>query len=166
MGRRQGGFTAVPHADFAGLLCLPLTRRELSALLLVARLTYGCRNARWARLTPADFAAVGIRADHAAEVLQSLLQRGLLGRNGLRDEYRLEGLDRSASDREAARRGMLTALVARQLRPPSHNGSRTVPKWEASPSRNGNASAVLVWRFDRSQRRFVAQMDAAIDKDR
>src|SRR5579871_6005610 len=99
--RNTGGFTALPRGMIDGFLTLPLTRRELSVLLLVARLTYGCRNARWARIAQADLAVVGIGANHAGEVLRSLLKRGLLERNGRRQEYRLGELSRAKGETEA-----------------------------------------------------------------
>lgn len=170
----DGGFTALPRRVLDLLLCLSLTRRELSVLLLVARLTYGCRGAAWARLSQADLAAVGIGANHAGEVLRSLLGRGLLQRNGNAPEYRLGGLERAEHEASGARIRRLDALVARQLRPPSQNGSpmlpetggRAFPKREVSPSRNGNPSGVVPWRFDPSRSRFVCQDAARIDNDR
>ena len=168
--RSASGFTALPHALLAVLLCLPLTRRELSVLLLVARLTYGCRNARWARLAHADLATVGIGASHAGEVLRSLLARGLLERSGRGQEYRLGDLGRALGDAERLRR--LGALVARQLRP-SQAKTPAVPKTvdgtlpfrDRYPSRNGSGAARTSWRFDRSQGRFVPRGEEAIDKD-
>ncbi|HLK55245.1 MAG TPA: hypothetical protein VKU00_01695, partial [Chthonomonadaceae bacterium] len=67
----------------------------------------------------------------------------------------------------------LELLVARHLQTSQNGnpalpktGGQTFPKREVSPSQNGNGSTVMVWRFDRSQGRFVAQVEAAIDKER
>src|SRR5579871_6835157 len=83
------GFTAIPRHMFDLLLCLPLNKRDLSILLLVVRLTYGCRGNRWARLRQADLSAIGIGPNHARECLCSLLDRKLLLRHGSADAYRL-----------------------------------------------------------------------------
>jgi hypothetical protein len=159
------------------LLCLALTRRELSVLLLVVRLTYGCRNARWARLRQSDLAAVGIGPNHAKETLDALLAGGLLIRNGAMPEYRLGELE-GAADRQAKERAVrLEGLVAAQVAESSRNGkvggqglpetgTRTFPFQELSPYRNGNASTVPAWSFDRSQGRFLQKEGRAIDNDR
>lgn len=160
-----GGFTAIPRRTLDALLCIPLTRRELTVLLLVARLTYGCRNLRWANLSQADLAAVGIGANHAGEVLRALIGRGLLERDGTGTRYRMGETAHASAGQGAGRERRLEALVARHLRPPPHNGNTMVPETggqrfperERSPSQNGNASSDSTWRFDRSRRGFVRE---------
>lgn len=171
--RSTSGFTAIPRGVIDGLLTLSLARREIAVLLLVARLTYGCRDARWARIAHADLAAVGIGANHAGEVLRALLARGILERNGRRHEYRLGDLGRPAREAGTDRLRRLGQLVARQLqgshfRNPAlpETGGPPFPKREVPPSRNGNTSTVTAWRFDRSQGRFILQVEPAIDNER
>jgi len=171
-----GGFAAIPRRTLDLLLCLPLTRRELSVLLLVARLTYGCRNAAWARLLQADLSAVGIGANHAHAVLEDLMSRHYLERRSGMPEYRLGNLEAGFNAVASGRAGRLEALVAVQLTGMPRNrklqgmavpdtGRLAVPKREVPSSQNGNASTVLVWRFDRSQRRFLSENKATIDKE-
>jgi hypothetical protein len=173
-GSFPGGFVAIPRRTLDLLLCLPLTRRELSVLLLVARLTYGCRNAAWARLLQADLTAVGIGAGHARAALEGLISRGFLERRNGTPEYRfgnLEGgFDAGASDRTGRLKGLVAAQLSRGY--PDGKGSVTregihaLPKREIPPYRNGNASTVPAWRFDRSQGRFLEDTAAPIDKER
>jgi hypothetical protein len=173
-GSVPGGFVAVPRRTLDLLLCLPLTRRELSVLLLVARLTYGCRNAAWARLLQADLTAVGIGAGHARAALNGLISRGFLERRNGMTEYRLGNLDGGLDPGALEKTGRLERLVAAQLAGSYRNGkagitkrgSRTFPEREVLPSRNGNTSTVPAWRFDRSKGRFLPEMGTAIDKER
>ena len=65
----RGSFVALPQDVMTRFLCLDLTRRELVVLLLVARLTYGCRGRVWTPLRGADLEVVGIGANHAKAVL-------------------------------------------------------------------------------------------------
>ena len=126
-----GGFVPLPRPLFDALLCdqdaLGFGVREVLLLLLIARLTYGCRSGAWAALPPAALAAVGIGRGHAREHLRRLLASGLMERNEESDEYRLcpalpEGM---AIDPE--RKEMLGALVGahlaltRRARPAEHS---------------------------------------------
>ena len=170
------GFTRIPHRTLDALLCLPLTRRELSVLLLVVRLTYGCRDAPWARLRQADLATIGIGAGHARQVLAGLLACGLLERHGSLPEYRIGHAEGMPEARSAGRAERLDRLVAAHLAGSYRNGNiegegvpetgtRMLPKREVPPYRNSNASTVPLWRFDRSQGRFLENKEARIDKD-
>jgi hypothetical protein len=160
---RNDGFTAIPRLLFDLLLCLPLTKRDLTILLLVARLTYGCRDAEWVSLKKADLAAVGIGSNHAKSCLQSLLVRKFLLRKGNCAEYRInDKLIATHLTNDAAKRlDRLSVLVGQQLAIPSRNGnslpdigSPLFPNGEVSPSQNGNISQSPGWSFSRSRRRF------------
>jgi hypothetical protein len=111
------------------LLCADLTKRDLLILLLVARLTYGCRGVHWASVRQRDLAAVGIGANHAQQCMQALLARGLLVQNGERPEYRL-AVAVPPPERNAftVRFEKLQAVVRRHLDESSRNGKEAVPK--------------------------------------
>jgi hypothetical protein len=169
-----GGFAAIPRRTLDLLLCLALTRRELSVLLLVARITYGCRNAAWARLLQADLSAVGIGAGHARAALEGLISRGYLERRDGTAEYRLGNLEGGFDAGASGRAKRLEGLVAAQLAGSYRNRktgvtksvSRPFPEREVLPSQNGNTSTSVPWRFDRSQGRFLPELESAIDKER
>ena len=115
--RHQAGFVPLPRPLFDGLLAADLTKRQLKVLLLVARLNYCCRDSAWAKLRPADLAAVGIGPSHAGASLKGLLAAEVLVQNGQRPEYRLNGL-------ALWPRQMLGPLVRRQLTGDSRAGNR------------------------------------------
>lgn len=83
------GFVAIPRGIFDLLLCQGLHKRELSLILLIVRLTYGCRNRSWAHLKQADLTVIGIGPTHAKTTITALLARNLIEQNGNRREYRL-----------------------------------------------------------------------------
>jgi hypothetical protein len=169
----RDGFTAIPRPVLDLLLCLPLSKRDLSILLLVMRLTYGCRNARWAHMKQVDLVAIGIGPTHARKCLQSLLSRKLLVQNGALPAYRLNASYQTSQIEKAteARLGRLTALVGYHLGT-SQNGNlspaelpllvtRTLPKGELYPYQNGNIRAASEWSFLRSSRRFEKDFDTS-----
>jgi hypothetical protein len=114
-----GGFVPLPRPFLDVLLCaqdvLGIGMREVLLLLLIARLTYGCRSRPWAALPPAALAAVGIGRSHAREYLRRLLDSGLIERNGGRDEYRLRSLAMPQETGLSERRRHLNALVCAHL---------------------------------------------------
>lgn len=158
---RQQGFTAVPNSLFEALLCLDLPRSELAAVLLVARLTMGCRNAEWARLRQGDLSAVKVGPGHARECLERLKERGLLEQNGDLPEYRLS-LPKTWDTADSERRRRLRVLIHYQLAESVNDttagspaGDPKVPVREQTASPQGSFSATSQWRFDRSKGRFV-----------
>jgi len=163
------GFTAIPHKTFDRLLCLDLSKRELLILLLVARLSFGCRSNGWIRLRQVDLQAVGIGATHARECLDSLLHRGLLLQHGYEPEFRLGNL---AGEEASRRRRRLEKLIGRQLAQASQNrnsakpsltttGTQFLPNEELSTYPNGKKTGTSGWQFDRSQSRFVKEKEAS-----
>ena len=167
----RDGFAAIPRPILDLLLCMPLSKRDLSILLLVIRLTYGCRNARWAHLKQADLAAVGIGPTHVKKCLQSLLSRELLVQNGARSEYRLNAPCQTSQIEKstAARLERLTILVGFHLRTsqkgnsspaePTKKVTRTLPKGELYPYQKGNIQAAKGWSFLRSSHKFEKDFD-------
>ena len=113
------GFVPLPRPFFDILLCdqdaLGLGLRDVLLLLLIARLTHGCRDVVWASLAPTHLAAVGIGRGHARECLDRLLGSGLVERNGDRDEYRLRSALPEGTASDGARKAVLGALVGRHL---------------------------------------------------
>lgn len=165
------GFTPLPRRTLDSLLCLDLSKRELLILLLVARLTYGCRGQPWIALRQTDLQVVGIGANHARDCLESLLGRGLLVQNESRPEYRLgELVDGEDTPRRLQR---LELLVVRQLINPSLQrnpstkrkpaypqlGSLPFQKAEPTLSIKGKKSDTSRWRFDRSASQFVRRVE-------
>lgn len=161
--QRNEGFTALPRSMLDRLLCLDLTKRELLVLLLVARLTYGCRGVRWAKVRQADLAAVGIGANHAKQCLQALLARGLLLQNGENPEYRLaSAVPPPERDAFTARFEKLQTAVRRHLDEASQNEKEGVPKMgsdvfpnrEENTSQKGKFPSLSGWDFNRSRGQF------------
>ena len=171
---RRDSFVAVPQPVMEWLLCLNLTQRELVVLLLVARLTYGCRNTAWASLRQADLTVVGIGANHAKEVLTRLLDRGLLIREGSDAKFRLGNPSTDATEDMTERRSQLARLVSRQLSESSRfrkgvvpsSGTEPLPNREEKPSANGNPSTGVTWRFSRSEGQFVRKNSGRIEIDK
>ena len=167
------GFIAFPRAIFDQLLCIDLTKRELSVCLLLARLTYGCRNAGWATLRQADLAAVGIGANHARACLERLLNKGGIACDAEGRSYQIaRGLVDAGNtmlSTESERVQGLASLIARQLahmkepRSPEM-GSRVFLKREEIASQNGNTSGTSVWKFSPSRQRFVRAADIAKER--
>ncbi len=174
----QGSFVALPQDVMTRLLCLDLTRRELVVLLLVARLTYGCRGKVWATLRGADLRVVGIGANHAKEVLARLIERGILVRGETATHYRLSVFVEEETERTetAERKELLKKLVRNQLakspkREPafsvnSPSEKNKFPKEEEITSLKGNTSTNVAWRFSRSQGRFLKENEGSIEKER
>lgn len=171
----QEGFCALPQRTMAQLLCLTLTRRELSTLLLVIRLTYGCRHQEWVILRPSHLGVIGIGANHAGETLTRLLTRGLLVQEGAEPRYRIGMLEGEKTDEHKVREAMLGNLVGRQLSPqngkvqkvePPLSVGEILPEGEKTGSRNENPSTRMVWRFSRSQSRFVQRIAPPIEKEK
>lgn len=173
---KRTGFTAVPHPILDLLLCLPLSKRDLSILLLVVRLTYGCRNCRWAHLRPVDLAAVGIGPTHARKCLQSLLTRKLLVQNASFPEYRLSiPYDTSLPETPPViRRGRLAALVGSHLVSSQKGiiapadtpkmGTLPLPKQEHGAYQTGSMRVASGWSYSPSKRRFEKDATCPIDK--
>lgn len=167
------GFTAIPRPIFDLLLCLPINKRDLTVLLLVARLTYGCRDRQWAHLKQADLITVGIGPTHAKSCLKSLLSRRLLIQNGTRLEFRLNVLEQTTHiEKETdVRLSRLTTLVSYHLGS-SQTGNispaslpKTVtpplPNEELYPYQNGNIQAASGWSFSHSSRQFEKDFDSS-----
>ena len=172
------GFTAIPRAVFDRLLCMDLTKRELAIVLLIMRLTYGCRNSSWAILRQADLAAVGIKANHAKACLEALLNKGVIAYDQACQAYQVvPNFARNTgnpSPEEGERTKHLSALVARHLtvtadaskHPIPKQGSPKFPFWEEIPSQNGNRSPRSLWQFSRSRQGFVRISELAKDRER
>ena len=170
---QRDGFIAVPQPVMEWLLCLNLTQRELVVLLLVARLTYGCRNGTWATLRQADLMAVGIGANHAKEALARLLKRGLLIQEGSDANYRLGNPSADDAEDMTERQAQLARLVSRKLSESSRfrkvvvpqSGTEAFPNREEKPSILGNPSTGVTWSFSRSEGQFVKKNTSRIDRD-
>lgn len=158
---RRQGFTALSNSLYEALLCLDLTRSELAVFLLVGRLTIGCRNAEWVRLSRSDLSAVKVGPGHAGECLDRLKERGLLEQNSDLPEYRLSLpnlWDEEASKRRQGLRGLVhrqLAVVINDSASGSPAGDPEVPVREQTTSPQGSFSDASPWRFDRSKSRFV-----------
>ena len=167
------GFTALPHSILDLLLCHSLSKRDLSILLLVVRLTYGCRNARWAHLRQTDLATVGISSNHAKDCLHSLLSRTILIQNGIEPEYRLNVafLAVHIETETSVRLDLLSGLIGRHLwnsqkgnfaaAPRPQKGTRLFPNREVFPSPKGNIAKASRWSFSRSSRQFEKDFDSS-----
>lgn len=171
--RHKGeGFTALPRVLLDMLLCSDLSKREILILLLIARLTYGCKGATWARVRHADLSLVGIGANHAKACLEALLVRDMLIQNEEKNEYQLNmaALQQNAVT-ATERLGRLSFLVSQHLRSASPNGKETVPSLgrrffpnrEETPSQNRKNPNATAWHFSRSKSRFVKTNESAID---
>lgn len=163
----QQGFTPLPRRALDHLLCLNLSKRELLILLLVARLTYGCRGRSWIRLRQADLQVVGIGANHARDCLESLLRQGQLVQNGIEPEYRLGEL--AGEENTTRRLQRLEMLVSSQLAQSSQKGKPSYPKSgtqtfhkeELTLSQKWKKASVSNWRFDRSRSQFVQMVEGS-----
>lgn len=83
------GFTPIPVRVLNGILAASLTELEIRILLLVCRLSYGCR-CHWATFILKDMLAIGIAENHASEIVNKLIRAGWLLRNPFnRYEYRV-----------------------------------------------------------------------------
>jgi len=138
------GFTKLPHYTLDALISNGLNKRELALALLIVRLTTGC-NRDWGLLRQADLVVIGVKAQHAKEVLTDALRKGILVQNGKSKEYKLgdfhKGVDKSATQK-------LSHLVGKQLHSKtSQNGNDKLPKMgssklpnkEVGASQNGNS---------------------------
>jgi hypothetical protein len=152
------GHTRLPHVVYDLLLTEELTKRELLVLLLVVRLTYGCRR-EWAIIRQADLRAVGIGANHAWEALEQLRVRKLLVRDERTDVWRV-GAQAQQSPGGNERRVVLQRLLHRQLFPNREAllpkmGTLPFPNEELLSSQNGKQEEQQWWAFDRSASQFV-----------
>lgn len=71
------GHTQIPHWLFHCLLLMDLSERDWKVTMLLIRLTLGCQK-RWAKLRQCDLKAVGIKENHAKEVLIRLLEQKVI----------------------------------------------------------------------------------------
>ena len=166
---------ALPQDVMTCLLCLDLTRRELVVMLLVARLTYGCRGKVWATLRGADLRVVGIGANHAKAVLTRLIERGLLVKDTTAITYRLRVSVEEETERTetAERKALLKNLVRNHLAdfPKTEltfpkRGIQGLREEERTTYRKGKPSKDVAWRFSRSQGRFLKENRDPIEKER
>jgi hypothetical protein len=170
----RAGFTAIPNAVLDAILCQPLSRREISILLLVARLTFGCRNIQWAHIKQADLVIIGIGPNHAKGCLLSLLAKNFLVQHGSQLEYcvNTEVLTKQPASDTAERLDRLSVLIGQHLGATSHKGkisplvlpemgTELFPKEELLPSRKGNISRRFEWSFSRSSRQFEKDLDTS-----
>jgi len=120
------GHTQIPHWLFHCLLLLDLSERDWKVTMLLIRLTLGCQK-KWAKLRQCDLKAVGIKENHAKEVLIRLLEEKVIVLN--------EKLNAYAVNEELPNLGSLhyeslRALVTKQLvkTESSQNGNYKLPE--------------------------------------
>jgi hypothetical protein len=164
------GFTAIPRPVLDLLLCLPLSKRDLSILLLVVRLTYGCRNRLWAQIKQADLAAIGIGPTHAKDCLRTLLDRKLLLQHGHSNYYCINDalFTQPLPNEVVVRLDRLAVAVGRNLgktspfgKPVPRKVTLPLPIGEVFPYHNGNVSRASGWSFLRSRRKFEKDFDTS-----
>jgi hypothetical protein len=167
----QDGYQRIPRLLFDRMLIEDFSKRELKALLLIARLTYGCRDAAWVRLRPSDLRAIGISSNNVKAVLKPLIDRQVLQVRGEPGEYRINAAYTAEVTKEGQeRRAKLRFLIGCQLQRPSqienmdtHHEKDTFSKQEPSPSQNENSLAGERWTFCLTRQQFIRVDDATID---
>lgn len=148
MKNNKTGFTKIPHGVLESLLVCGLNKRELNAVLLILRLSYGCQRT-WARVIQADLDVVGIGDSHAKEILEGLLSKTVLVQNEKTKELKInETIIPSNPTKDVSLRlDKLSHLIGKNLpRKTSQNGNSSVtktvsiklPKQEASSYQNSN----------------------------
>lgn len=110
------GFTQLPHKVLNILPLLNLTGRQQKLVFLIIRLTYGC-NKRWAKLKLSDLQVINIAPPHARKIIDSLVSKILILKNGKTKEYRLneEYLASEVTKQVNSKLEQLRDLVKRQL---------------------------------------------------
>lgn len=124
-------FIPFPNNIFDLIIVNGLNKRELAFVLLVARLTYGCKNAQWAKIKFCDLIIVNISQSHAKEVVESVLAKKIVTQNEKTKKYRInEDYIRSEVPKMVNPQcEKLVKLVGRQLNlSSSQNGNENVTK--------------------------------------
>ncbi len=144
----ETGFTRLPHALLNVLIFIDLTQRQWLVILVVLRLSYGCRQ-RWATLKLIDFEYVGIDNTHIREVIDPLIDKKILlwerefHRFRINEEYIILDLGKELGKQLAG----LSELIWRNLsQRSSQNGNRKLtnlvtkelPEGEYSDYQYGN----------------------------
>lgn len=75
--KNSEGFTIISHDLYNGILVSDLNLRQRLVAELILRLTNGCHR-EWAKVKKADLTIVGISNQHAKEVIEPMVQRGIL----------------------------------------------------------------------------------------
>jgi hypothetical protein len=145
---KEKGFTMVLHVLLNALLLAELTQRQLTVILLIVRLTYGCRR-RWVTLKSRDFEKVGIGSTHIRLVIDPLIERDLIlwkkdtKQFRINEEYIIGDLIIGLEDKLSG----LNELISQTLANKSyHNGKEKLtkeginelPNWEDTYYQNGN----------------------------
>ena len=120
------GHTQIPHWLFHCLLLLDLSERDWKVTMLLIRLTLGCQK-KWAKLRQCDLKAVGIKENHAKEVLIRLLDAKIIVLNEKIDAY---AVNEELPNLGSLRYESLRALVTKQLlkTETSQNGNYKLPE--------------------------------------
>ncbi|MBI5452867.1 replication protein [Candidatus Gottesmanbacteria bacterium] len=129
------GFTKIPNVIFNAILFNNLLQRDLEVILFIFRLTYGCRDQKWAILRQCDLQIIRISETHAKEVLGRLLQRNIIVQNNKTNEFRV---NENCLISKAPKRGhrifeKLRALIGKQLFETSLDGKVELPETGSSP---------------------------------
>ncbi len=120
------GHTQIPHWLFHCLLLLDLSERDWKVTMLLIRLTLGCQK-KWAKLRQCDLKAVGIKENHAKEVLIRLLDAKIIVLNEKIDAY---AVNEELPNLGSLHYESLRALVTKQLlkTESSQNGNYKLPE--------------------------------------
>ncbi len=137
------GHTQIPHWLFHCLLLMDLSERDWKVTMLLIRLTFGCQK-KWAKLRQCDLKAVGIKENHAKEVLTRLLEEKVIVLNEKIDAYAVnEELPNLGSLHYEPLRALVTKQLVKTGSSQNGNsklpeiGSSTFPQEEESTSQNG-----------------------------
>jgi hypothetical protein len=142
-------FVPLPNDILELLLTNGLKMREWAFVLLVARLTYGCKYVKWAKIKFCDLGILNIGQSHAKEIVESVLAKKIVIRNEKTKKYQInEDYIRSELPKTVtSQREKLAKLVGKQLNSnTSQNGNENVtdlvtnafPKEKDIDSQNGN----------------------------
>lgn len=140
------GFTAIPQDLLNALLVYALNQREIKVILLLIRLSIGCHS-KWVQLRQCDLQVIGIRENHAKNVIKQILAKKIIIKNEKTGEFRLNSefiIQECLCHQEQQER--LGGLIGKQLKrvfPHKGNlelpqtGTETTPKVEAPASQTG-----------------------------